>query len=167
MGLGGSCVLAALGGAVASVAGPNLRSVMLNVNEPDTRGVALALQVKPSTRGHGHVPERTWAPGAIACLALAAGCRTDGRDDRRRLMAAALADRFNEADGLPHTHCSRPKLSVCRTGRFASWPPSALSLRCCTPLPPQAMTDDLGKGLGPVLVAGLIHVLGRKVRCRP
>ncbi|GIL90024.1 hypothetical protein Vretifemale_17745 [Volvox reticuliferus] len=26
----------------------------------------------------------------------------------------------------------------------------------------QSMTDDLGKGLGPVLVAGLIHALGRK-----
>ncbi|KAG2422826.1 hypothetical protein HXX76_015768 [Chlamydomonas incerta] len=68
MGLGATCVLSAIGGAVASVAGPNLRSVMLNVNEPETRGVALALQ---------------------------------------------------------------------------------------------SMTDDLGKGLGPVLVAGLIHALGR------
>ncbi|GIL90022.1 hypothetical protein Vretimale_18101 [Volvox reticuliferus] len=69
IGLAATCFLAALGGAVASVAGPNLRSVMLNVNEPETRGVALALQ---------------------------------------------------------------------------------------------SMTDDLGKGLGPVLVAGLIHALGRK-----
>ncbi|GLC48102.1 hypothetical protein PLESTB_000715300 [Pleodorina starrii] len=69
LGLGATCFLAALGGAVASVAGPNLRSVMLNVNEPETRGVALALQ---------------------------------------------------------------------------------------------SMTDDLGKGLGPVLVAGLIHALGRE-----
>ncbi|EFJ46143.1 hypothetical protein VOLCADRAFT_93591 [Volvox carteri f. nagariensis] len=69
MGLAASCFVAALGGAVASVAGPNLRSVILNVNEPETRGVALALQ---------------------------------------------------------------------------------------------SMTDDLGKGLGPVLVAGLIHVLGRE-----
>lgn len=71
-------MLAALGGAVASVAGPNLRSVMLNVNEPDTRGVALALQVDPARvgtdtrlRAHGH-------PGPDACLTWAAGCRTDG-----------------------------------------------------------------------------------------
>lgn len=45
IGLGATCALSLFGGAIASVAGPNLRAVMLNVNEPETRGVALALQV--------------------------------------------------------------------------------------------------------------------------
>lgn len=40
-----TAVFSLIGGAIASVAGPNLRAVLLNVNEPETRGVAFALQV--------------------------------------------------------------------------------------------------------------------------
>ncbi len=45
MGLAATCAVAVVAGTVASVAGPNLRSIMLNVNEPDMRGLAIALQV--------------------------------------------------------------------------------------------------------------------------
>ncbi|KAK9830293.1 hypothetical protein WJX72_010834 [[Myrmecia] bisecta] len=44
------------GGALASVAGPNVRAVLLDVNEPETRGVALALQTVLDDLGRGLGP---------------------------------------------------------------------------------------------------------------
>ena len=43
--LGVSFFLAFVGGALASVAGPCIKAAMINVNDPESRGVALALQV--------------------------------------------------------------------------------------------------------------------------
>ncbi|KAG2447464.1 hypothetical protein HYH02_007785 [Chlamydomonas schloesseri] len=108
MGLGGTCVLSAIGGAVASVAGPNLRSVMLNVNEPETRGVALALQSMTDDLGKGlgpvmvagliHALGRTgafnvatagWVPCAIMLTSLACCMRKDEAAMQARLAKAS------------------------------------------------------------------------------
>lgn len=43
--LGLTFAVALLSGCCSGVSGPNLRAIILNVNEPETRGVALALQV--------------------------------------------------------------------------------------------------------------------------
>lgn len=56
-----------LGGGLASVPGPNIRAVLLNVNEPETRGVALALHVVADDLGKG------LGPGAVAVLISALG----------------------------------------------------------------------------------------------
>ena len=45
--------LSLFGGFVVSMAGPNMRAAMLNVNEPETRGVALALQSVTDDLGKG------------------------------------------------------------------------------------------------------------------
>ncbi|GFH07542.1 MFS domain-containing protein, partial [Haematococcus lacustris] len=54
--LGATAFLALLGGCFASVAGPNLKAVLLNVNEPETRGVAFALQTMTDDLGKGLGP---------------------------------------------------------------------------------------------------------------
>jgi hypothetical protein len=53
---GGTVVLALVGGALASMTGPNLRAVLMNVNEPETRGVAFALQTTTDDLGKGLGP---------------------------------------------------------------------------------------------------------------
>ncbi|KAI8473562.1 MAG: major facilitator superfamily domain-containing protein, partial [Monoraphidium minutum] len=55
-GLPATLAMAALAGIVVSVAAPNLRAAMLNVNEPETRGVALALQSVTDDLGRGLGP---------------------------------------------------------------------------------------------------------------
>jgi len=45
-----------LGGAVASVAGVTLRPIIMNVNEPETRGMALSLQATLDDIGKGLGP---------------------------------------------------------------------------------------------------------------
>ncbi|KIZ04154.1 major facilitator superfamily MFS-1 [Monoraphidium neglectum] len=55
-GVPATLAMAALAGAVVSVAAPNLRAAMLNVNEPETRGVALALQSVTDDLGRGLGP---------------------------------------------------------------------------------------------------------------
>lgn len=47
---------AALAGVMSSVVGPNMRAMMMNVNEPETRGVALALQTMLDDLGKGLGP---------------------------------------------------------------------------------------------------------------
>ncbi|KAL6755542.1 major facilitator superfamily domain-containing protein [Haematococcus lacustris] len=54
--LGATAFLALLGGCFASVAGPNLKAVLLNVYEPETRGVAFALQTMTDDLGKGLGP---------------------------------------------------------------------------------------------------------------
>lgn len=49
-------VAAVLSGILGSTVGPNLRAMMLNVNEPETRGVALALQTMLDDLGKGLGP---------------------------------------------------------------------------------------------------------------
>jgi hypothetical protein len=48
--LGATLVLGFLGGLLASVASPNIKAVTLNVNVPEVRGVAFALQVRNRKR---------------------------------------------------------------------------------------------------------------------
>ncbi|KAG1670543.1 hypothetical protein FOA52_015408 [Chlamydomonas sp. UWO 241] len=46
-----ACALAACAGLVASVAGPNVKAITINVNDPESRGVALALQTMTDDLG--------------------------------------------------------------------------------------------------------------------
>lgn len=55
-GVGITCVIAIWGGLIASVAGPCARAIMLNVNTPETRGVALALATTTDDLGKGLGP---------------------------------------------------------------------------------------------------------------
>jgi len=43
--IGATFFLAFLGGLLSSVAGPCVKAAMINVNDPESRGVAMALQV--------------------------------------------------------------------------------------------------------------------------
>ena len=52
-----------LAGLFAAVAGPNIKAIMLNVNDPAVRGVALALQVREGQAGGAatsHPSPRSW-----------------------------------------------------------------------------------------------------------
>jgi sugar phosphate permease len=128
-GLGAACVMAALAGAIASVPGPNLRAVMLNVNPPEARGVALALQSLTDDLGKGLGPAIAaglvaalgrrnafnvalcgWGPcglllGLLAtCMrgdeaAMQAGLAAAARAGRARREAAAAADEREKAAG--------------------------------------------------------------------
>jgi hypothetical protein len=55
-GLGATCALAGIAGFLVSIAGPNIRAMMLNVNSPETRGVAIALQSVTDDLGRGLGP---------------------------------------------------------------------------------------------------------------
>ncbi|KAG2490341.1 hypothetical protein HYH03_011288 [Edaphochlamys debaryana] len=124
LGLGFTCFLSLLGGAVASVAGPNLRSVMLNVNEPETRGVALALQSMTDDLGKGlgpalvaalihamgrqdafNVATAGWVPCGFLLASLACCMRKDEAAMQARLarsseqQAAARAEAAERAAG--------------------------------------------------------------------
>lgn len=68
--LGLVLVLAWLGGLLASTAAPNIRAVLTNCNEPETRGVALALQTMMDDVGKG------LGPGAVAVLISRMGRQT-------------------------------------------------------------------------------------------
>lgn len=54
--IGLAFVMAFLTGVMSSTVGPNLRAMMLNVNEPETRGMALALQTMLDDLGKGLGP---------------------------------------------------------------------------------------------------------------
>ena len=54
--LGFSFVMAIFTGIMSSTVGPNMRAMMMNVNEPETRGVALALQTTLDDLGKGLGP---------------------------------------------------------------------------------------------------------------
>ena len=68
--LGLVLVIAWLGGLLASTAAPNIRAVLTNCNEPETRGVALALQTMMDDVGKG------LGPGAVAVLISRMGRQT-------------------------------------------------------------------------------------------
>lgn len=55
-GLGVTLFMALLAGLTVSLAGPNMRAIMLNVNDPETRGVALAMQTVTDDLGRGIGP---------------------------------------------------------------------------------------------------------------
>jgi predicted MFS family arabinose efflux permease len=54
--LGTTFFMAVLTGIMSSTVGPNMRAMMMNVNEPETRGVALALQTMLDDLGKGLGP---------------------------------------------------------------------------------------------------------------
>jgi predicted MFS family arabinose efflux permease len=54
--LGATFFMAVLTGIMSSTVGPNMRAMMMNVNEPETRGVALALQTMLDDLGKGLGP---------------------------------------------------------------------------------------------------------------
>jgi MFS family permease len=111
-GLGAACAVAACAGFIASVPGPNLRAVMLNVNPPEARGVALALQSLTDDLGKGLGPAIAaglvaalgrrnafnvalcgWAPCGLLLGLLATCMRRDEAAMQAGLAAAARAGR--------------------------------------------------------------------------
>ena len=56
LGMGITAFMAILAGFVVSIAGPNIKAMMLDVNTPETRGVALALQSVTDDLGKGLGP---------------------------------------------------------------------------------------------------------------
>jgi hypothetical protein len=50
------CAAVFIGGCLASVPGPNIRAALLNVNEPESRGLALALHATLDDLGKGLAP---------------------------------------------------------------------------------------------------------------
>lgn len=56
IGVGATCIIAIFGGLIASVAGPCARAITLNVNTPETRGVALAFATTTDDLGKGLGP---------------------------------------------------------------------------------------------------------------
>eukprot|EP00798_Chlamydomonas_sp_ICE-L_P021214 gene21214-28123_t len=102
--------MAIVAGALASVAGPNLRAILLNVNEPETRGVACALQTLTDDLGKALGPAfvaifigqlgRTgafniavcaWFPCGLLLLALMFTMRKDEAAMQHRLQMTAEA----------------------------------------------------------------------------
>ncbi|GBF91667.1 MFS transporter [Raphidocelis subcapitata] len=126
-GLGPTLAMAALAGLFSAVAAPNVRAAMLNVNEPETRGVALALQSITDDLGRGlgpiivaafisrlggrrdafNIAFAGWVPSGLLLLCLVFCMRQDeGAVQARlaaRLKAAALRDlegrRSRSSDG--------------------------------------------------------------------
>ena len=65
-----SFFMAVLTGFLSSTMGPNMRAMMMNVNEPETRGVALALQITVDDLGKG------LGPALVAVLISSVGRET-------------------------------------------------------------------------------------------
>ena len=65
--LGISYFMAVVTGIMSSTVGPNMRAMMMNVNEPETRGVALALQTTLDDLGKG------LGPALVAALISSVG----------------------------------------------------------------------------------------------
>jgi hypothetical protein len=119
---------------VAAVAAPNIKAATLNVNDPESRGVALALQVR--------------APVRFAVFARP-----------RETEASKVQEQERNLGGPPFTHPPTQHTHAQHT--------RSLFLSLVHPCPsqtlsPQTMTDDLGKALGPFVVAGFIKHLGRQ-----
>jgi hypothetical protein len=68
MGLPATLATAAAAGALASVAGPNLRAVVINVNTPESRGVALAMQSVTDDLGKGLGPVIVAGEGCLGAV---------------------------------------------------------------------------------------------------
>eukprot|EP00879_Flechtneria_rotunda_P006260 GHRR01006579.1.p1 GENE.GHRR01006579.1~~GHRR01006579.1.p1 ORF type:complete len:583 (+),score=156.80 GHRR01006579.1:972-2720(+) len=108
IGFGATLVLSALAGVLVSIAGPNLRAIMLNVNTPETRGVAIALQSVTDDLGRGlgpvivagfisslgrqtafNISAAGWVPCGILLLSLVFTMRKDESNMQTRLAAKA------------------------------------------------------------------------------
>ena len=68
--LGTTFFMAVVTGIMSSTVGPNMRAMMMNVNEPETRGVALALQTMLDDLGKG------LGPALVAALISSVGRTT-------------------------------------------------------------------------------------------
>ncbi|MEW5311908.1 MAG: hypothetical protein WDW38_003584 [Sanguina aurantia] len=98
--------IAILGGAASSVAGPNMRAIILNVNTPETRGLALALQSMSDDVGRGAGPffvayfikrmgrreafnfaSLGWAPSSLLLTCLVCCIRQDEAAMQARLQS--------------------------------------------------------------------------------
>ncbi|CAG9464093.1 unnamed protein product [Pedinophyceae sp. YPF-701] len=112
--LGGAAVwrvgLAAVAGAVAGVPGPGVRAVVMNVNEPELRGVAMALQSTADDVGKGFGPAMVavlvsglgrraafnfavlgWVPCGLMMLSVACYFRRDEAAMEARMVANQAA----------------------------------------------------------------------------
>eukprot|EP00775_Hariotina_reticulata_P010190 gene10190-10350_t len=121
MSLAVSLAMAALAGVLVSIAGPNLRAIMLNVNVPETRGVALALQSVTDDLGRGlgpvivagfisrlgrqgafNVAIAGWVPCGVLLVSLVFTIRRDEAAMQQQLAAKAeSALRHVEVVGTP------------------------------------------------------------------
>ncbi len=105
VGVGFVATMSTISGLVASLPVPNLRAVVLNVNEPELRGIAVALQAMTDDVGKGlgpfivamligvmgrqaafNVAVAGWVPCAVLMLALCFTIRTDEAAMQRRLQ---------------------------------------------------------------------------------
>eukprot|EP00798_Chlamydomonas_sp_ICE-L_P009776 gene9778-7658_t len=137
-----TCIMSMLAGGLGSVAGPNLRAILLNVNEPETRGVASALQTLTDDLGRALGPAfvaifigqlgRTvafniavcaWFPCGLLLLGLMSTMRKDEAAMQHRLQLTAAAytaadeatrerEQFLPPDAILSEHSSGRKLPV-------------------------------------------------------
>lgn len=106
-----------LAGLFAAVAGPNIKAIMLDVNDPAVRGVALALQVRMGQAGWGS--HFLLEPQGLALTA--------GRDIRWALSPSAPG-LFNKRQ-ITHIECMLPSARCWRAELYSSSQP-------CNPSPP-------------------------------
>lgn len=154
--LGLTFVAALLTGVGSSVVGPNMRAMLLNVNEPEARGIALALQTMLDDLGKGSCEGGGWGEE----MGMYGEGESWTRHGERRLSVPICCQWYSVHPDVHIVRSARGMLSphpVPPPPPTSSSQPPSLSL----PTPSHTQNETISPGLGPALVALLISSVGR------